>query len=104
MGDWLDAGGIGDAIDVPALLDSAAGRLIYEVAGYGALVGIGLTGDGGALGITITVDGRYRREYFRSAEDLADWLGGGLDDIRTAIEVARAKRNGNGGRKRVKAL
>jgi hypothetical protein len=104
MGDWLDAGQLGPAIDVPALLDSEAGRLIYEVAGYGALVGIGLTGDGGALGITVTVDGRYRREYFRNSEDLADWLGGGLDDIRAAVELARTARASAAPRKRLRGV
>lgn len=104
MGDWLDAGGSGSAIDVAALLDSKGGEFLHEVAATGALVSLGLTSDGGALGVTVTVDGRYRREYFRTAEDLADWLRGGLDDIRAAVELARAARQATGSRKRPRSL
>jgi len=48
--------------------------LMGRIVGAGALVSIGTTSDGGALGITVTLDGRWRREYFRASEDAASWL------------------------------
>jgi hypothetical protein len=56
------------------MLDSKATNLLGEICGHGALVGLGTTRDGGALGVTVTVDGSYRREYFRDAEELVAWL------------------------------
>lgn len=92
MGDWFDSAGVGSAVDVPALLDSEAGALLHTVCGYGALVSLATTSDSGALGITITVDGRGKRQYFRKSEDLLDWLTEGLADIRAAAEEARSIR------------
>jgi len=74
--DWLDEGTAGKAVDVAAVMDSAAGELAWRVVQAGALLSFGRTSDGGALGVTVTVDGRWRREYFRDAEELADWLAG----------------------------
>lgn len=96
--DWFDAGSSA-SLDVAALLDSKAGELLNEVVGCGALLSLGLTSDGGALGITVTVDGRWRREYFRSADDLADWLAGGMPAIRDAVAVAQAARSSSAPRK-----
>ena len=104
MTDWLDAQLAAGALDVPALLDGKAGELLHEMAGAGALVSLGLTGDGGALGVTITVDGRWRREYFRDSEALADWLAEGLEPAKAAAEVARTARASSGSRKRSRGL
>lgn len=104
MGDWLDGAGNGSAIDIPAMFDGQLGDMVAEVCATGALVGLGLTSDNGALGITVTVDGRYRREYFRDGESGAEWLTAGLDDIRSAVEVARASRASSGTRKRGRGL
>lgn len=71
MSDWLDGGGNGTPVDVPALLDAECVRVLWDLVQVGALVSIGTTTDGGALGITITVDGRWRRSYVRDDEDLA---------------------------------
>lgn len=92
MDDWFSSGRNGTALDVPALLDSDAGRLLHEMAGTGALVSLGLTRDGGALGVTVLVDGQYRREYFRECEGLAEWLGDGLGPVRERVAVAKSTR------------
>jgi hypothetical protein len=76
MTDWLDEGGRGSAVDVPTLMDSKAADLAWRVVQAGALLSFGRTGDGGALGVTVTVDGRWRREYFRDAEELVQWMEG----------------------------
>lgn len=84
VSDWLDAGGSGSRVDVVALLDSRASDLLGAIVAMGALVSIGLTGDGGALGVTVTVDGRWRREFHRDADSLVDWLSSGIGDIEAA--------------------
>jgi hypothetical protein len=76
MSDWLDEGGTGSPVDVAAILDSRAVDHAWRVVQAGALVSFGRTSDGGALGVTVTVDGRWRRDYFRDAEDLTTWLEG----------------------------
>ncbi len=91
-------------MDVPALLDSRASDLLGVAVGAGALVSLGLTSDGGALGVTITVDGRWRREYHRDADSLVEWLTGGMPDIidacsaRTASSAPRKRERSTRGR------
>jgi hypothetical protein len=84
--DWLDQGGTGSAVDVAALMDSAAGDLAWRVVAAGALLSFGRTSDGGALGVTVTIDGRYRREYFRNAEELTEWLTGAAEYAEATAE------------------
>jgi len=79
VSDWLDGGGNGKSVDVGAMMDSAAGPLAWEVVQAGALLSFGRTSDGGALGVTVTIDGRWRREYFRDVEELTAWLQGAAD-------------------------
>lgn len=86
MTDWLDEGGRGSAVDVPALMDSAAADLAWRVVQAGALLSFGRTSDGGALGVTVTVDGRWRREYFRDSAELVDWLTGAADYAESIAE------------------
>src|ERR1043166_6687950 len=88
--DWFDAGGHGAAIDVPGVLDSVGGSGLWEIVAAGALVSLGRTSDGGALGVTVTVDGRWRREYFRDAEDLQAWVSDAIPAVRAACEQAAA--------------
>jgi len=102
MGDWLDEGESGRALDVVAMLDSEAGKLLHEAVAAGALVSLSTTSDGGALGVTVTVDGRYRRQYFRNSDDLELWLSTGLPDISAAAEAARAARASGASRRRLR--
>jgi hypothetical protein len=88
--DWFDEGGSGSAVDVVALLDSSAGALMWHIVDFGALLSLGKTSDGGALGITVTVDGRWRREYFRAVEPLVDWLTEALPAIEVACKARPA--------------
>jgi hypothetical protein len=92
-GDWFDEGGTGNPVDIPALLDNEAVlEAIGQVLSAGALLSMGGTSDGGALGVTITVDGRWRREYFREAEELQSWFGEALPAVRQACEAASSAR------------
>ena len=88
MTDWLDGGGSGSQVDVAAVMDSAAGDLAWRVVQAGALLSFGRTSDGGALGVTVTIDGRYRREYFRAADELVDWLTGAAEYAESVAEDA----------------
>ena len=97
MSDWLDGEGNGQAVDVAALLDSPAADQAWRVVQAGALLSFGRTSDGGALGVTVTIDGRWRRDYFRDSEDLTAWLTQGAD---YAEEVAQAGDASSARRKR----
>lgn len=101
MADWFDEGGRGSPVDVAALLDSQGGAAVGELVGLGALVSLGLTSDRGALGVTVTVDGRWRREYFRDEDELRVWMAEAIPAVRAAIESLPASSGrGNGSRRR----
>lgn len=99
MSDWLDGGGGSKRADVLALLGSAeVSDLVAGIVGAGALLSLGLTSDGGALGATVTVDGRSRREYFRDLDELVGWLTDGLKyveslDLLSPASSGRRKRS-----------
>jgi len=97
--DWFDGAGSGGKCDVLALLDSPGTELLMQCIDHGALVSIGTTSDGGALGVTITVDGRWRREYFRDPETFQVWMTEAVPAVREACE-ARAASAVRGSRKR----
>lgn len=70
MSDFFDGGSGANPVDVPAVLDSGCISVLWDCVALGALVSFGTTSDGGALGVTVTVDGRWRRVYVRSASEL----------------------------------
>lgn len=72
---WFDDEAGGSAVDVAVLMDSQVPDLLWQLVTDGALVSIGRTSDGGAVGVTVTLDGRWKRGYFRSVEDALDFLG-----------------------------
>lgn len=102
MPDWLDAGGQGTRCDVPAMFDSKVPELIATLVGLGALVSLGVTSDGGALGVTVTVDGRWRREYFRDGEALEEWVAEAilaLEPLLADLRASSASRSRSRGRR-----
>ncbi len=91
--DWFDGGGSGSVLDVAALLDSVSVQeAMFAMLAAGALLSLGCTSDRGALGFTITVDGRWRREYFRDTDELVAWLAEALPAVRQACESASSAR------------
>ena len=82
---WFDEGGSGSPVDVAAVLDgTGVTEALAEIVQSGALVSIGTTSDGGSLGITVTLDGRWRRQYGRDAGEFAEFLVAAADAVRTA--------------------
>lgn len=73
-GDWLDGNGDGKSVDVHGAVGPEAMKGLLSMVEAGALVSMGTTSDGGALAITVTVDGRWRREYVRSGDELLAYL------------------------------
>jgi len=104
MSDWFDEGRSGAALDVEALLDSDASEGLAALVAAGALVSLGTTRDGGALGLTVTVDGRWRREYFRESEDLVAWISEALPAVTAAVETAAASAARGGRQRRSRGL
>lgn len=86
MSDWFDEGGSGSPVDVPALMDSQVADGVWELVQLGALVSLGRTSDGGALGVTVTMDGRWRRGYFRDVELAVAWMAEAIPAVRLEAE------------------
>lgn len=99
MGDWFDEGGNGAVVDVHALLDGGGMDGLLRMVQGGALISFSLTRDGGALGVTVTVDGRYKRSYFRDSEELGSWAEEAIPPVLDALEAVAASR-GQGNRQR----
>jgi len=86
VSDWFDGGGNGSPVDVRAMLDAEAAALLFDMVGLGALVSLGTTSDGGALGVTVTVDGRWRRAYVRHPDELAQFVSEAYPAVRALLE------------------
>lgn len=71
---WFDEGGSGSPVDVVAIMDSNVPALMAAIAQEGALVSFGTTSDGGSLGVTVTLDGRWKRQYGRTSDEIVPWL------------------------------
>lgn len=67
----------------PDVLDATFLELLVELVELGALVSIGASRDKGAVKVTVTVGGEWDAEWFRTDEELRDWL-------REAVVVVRA--------------
>lgn len=61
-------------IDVAQFIDASAAEYVASLVQAGALVSIYRTSDGGALGVSVTLDGEQEKDYFRSAVELVEWL------------------------------
>ena len=96
MSTWFDEG-TGQPVDVAIILDgTGVTEALAQLVQLGALVSIGTTSDGGALGLTVTLDGKWRRQYGRTVEDFAAWLGGAIE----AVEASGGRPAASPGRRR----
>jgi len=88
-GSWLDGGGNGKACSPVEMVDAQACKGLMTIVEAGALLSMGTTSDGGALGITVTIDGEWRREYVRSAEELAAYLAEAVPAVEDLMGASR---------------
>lgn len=56
------------------MLGATACEYLASIVSGGALVSLFRTRDGGAFGVQVTLDGDTAKEYFRTEEELNDWL------------------------------
>jgi hypothetical protein len=92
MTDWFNEAS-GGRVDAVALLDSESMKRLAAMVDMGALVSLSLTSDGGALGVTVTVDGRWRREYFRDPQQLELWTEEAMAPVQAACDGRIASRD-----------
>jgi len=71
---FFDSGRSASLVDVSAVLDATFTELLGELVGAGVLVSVGRSRDGGALSVTVTSGGQYRREWVRSDEECHAFL------------------------------
>lgn len=103
-GDWFDGAGDGREVDAVALLDSVSWERLRQLIDLGAMLTFAKSSDGGALGVTITVDGRWRREYFRDGEALDTWTEEAMVPVSRACEVRRSSGEGAKRTRRTRGL
>lgn len=58
----------------PDVLSASFLELLVELVELGALISVGSARDKGALSITVTCGGEWDREWFRTEEEVLDWL------------------------------
>lgn len=61
-------------VDLLAFFDSDITPAVVGLMGLGCLVSLGTTRDRGAVSVTVTLDGDWDREYFRSSDECIEWL------------------------------
>lgn len=61
-------------VEVASFLDATATEYLASLVQAGCLVSLYRTSDGGALGVSVTLDGEQEKDYFRTPEELAEWL------------------------------
>lgn len=86
---WFEGQGNGGAVDVAELLDGMGAQGVRELVEAGALVSIGTTRDGGALALTVTVDGTWRRDYFRKQDEMLLWIAEAIPAVEQLRGVSR---------------
>lgn len=86
---WINGGSSKGAVDVHEVLGSGATKGLFDMIEAGALVSLGTTSDGGALGITVTIDGEWRREYVRTLEEVELYLA---EAVPAVVELAGGPR------------
>lgn len=74
MDDFFASSNGASIVDVRAFFDSRVPDQIGECVSLGLLVSVGTTRDRGAISLTVTNDGKHRREYFRDSAEAADFL------------------------------
>jgi len=72
--DFFNARKTGEAVNLPDCLDATFTEFLIQLVDAGALVSVGTTRDGGALSLTVTYDGEWRREYLTSSDEIHEYM------------------------------
>lgn len=72
-------------------------ELLQELVSLGALISVGSARDKGAVSVTVTVGGEYDREWFRTEDELIDWL---KEAVVVVGQIAQEPSNDSRSRKR----
>lgn len=78
---WNDSSTKG-RVDLASLLDATSMEHLIDLVALGALVSFGTSKDGGALSVHVRCGDVKNREWFRSDEELHDWLSEGVTALR----------------------
>jgi len=90
--DWFDdVRGSSDPIDPAVVVTGDTLGAILDVVRESAMVSVSTTRDGGAVRISVMMDGRPKAEYFRDPGNAQEWLG------HAAIACRNARENGGRG-------
>jgi hypothetical protein len=73
VNDWFDGDRGNALVDVVEMMSEGADVNLFRCVQSGALISVGMTRDGGAVSVTVTLDGKWRREYFHDANQLTLW-------------------------------
>jgi len=66
-------------VNLEEVITSSVAELLIDIISKGALVSMGLSRDGGALACTVTLNGEWDREWFRTEEELVEWMAEAAD-------------------------
>lgn len=66
------------AANIPVLLNERVLQYLVELVELGALVSFGTSRDQGALSVHVRLGDVKNREWFRTPEELEDWLSEGV--------------------------
>lgn len=88
-GSWLQGNGSRSEVDVHEMIGPQQTKGLLDMIAAGALVSLGTTRDGGTLGITVTIDGEWRREYVRNVDELDAYLAEAVPGVEDALATAR---------------
>jgi hypothetical protein len=78
-------------LDVTAFFDSEPlQECLWEVVQAGAMLTISATKNGAAIGLTVTFDGEWDREWFKDTGDALVWFSELLPELQRQVEARDA--------------
>lgn len=80
-GDWFSDRSSTGEVDAADVITPAVFDHLFALLALGALVSFSKSRDGGAVAVTVTHDGEWRREWFRSSEELERWIANGVEAV-----------------------
>lgn len=85
---WFDSERSNAVVDVVAMMSDGADVNLFRCVQNGALVSIGMTRDGGAVSVTVTLNGQWKREYFHDPDQLTLWSESAAAGVAAAVAAA----------------